>query len=95
MTKNARLRFPMLASFARGYLHQDMPEEHGSLSAALRTFMADMSIKDRDEFKGELLVLSAENSGLLRLNTLLAELGSSWQFQTEQEVEAFFAAASK
>ncbi len=95
MTKNAHLRFPLLASFARGYLHQDMPEEHGSLSAALRSFMGDMSMKEREAFKHELEIVSAEKGNLIECNTLLADLGSSWQFQSEQEVQTFLSSARK
>ena len=95
MTKNANHRCPLLASFARGYLHQDMPEEHGSLSAALRNFRGEMSAKEHEAFQQELEIVSTESAGLKECNALLTDLGSSWQFLTEQEVQAFLTAARK
>ena len=93
--RDPHLRFPLLESFARGYLHQDMPEEYGSLSAALRMFMSDMSAKERQAFKHELEMVGTESAGLKECNALLATLGSSWQFRTEQEVQAFLSAGQK
>jgi hypothetical protein len=38
--------FPALRSFLRGYFHQDMKDEYGSLEEAVREFCADASTEE-------------------------------------------------
>ena len=81
--------YAALASFLRGYLHQDAALEYGSPSTAARQFRKDADERETSVVHSELDRLLSEMHSLPMSNLLraLEDLGSSWHFQTRQEIE--------
>jgi hypothetical protein len=82
--RNAALgagRFPLLAQFASGYLHQDLAVEHGTPEAARDAFLADLDPPERSAFKAE---ADAYRDALAsrpwaEMRTAFAALGGAWR----------------
>jgi hypothetical protein len=73
--------YPALASFLKGYLHQDFPEEHGSVAAATAAFSRDASPDERRLLMGDLqrLLEEAERTSSRTLGRFVTrDLGSAW-----------------
>lgn len=85
--------FPALASFGRGYLHQDFLEEHGSPEAALEAFLADASPGEvrrlAREWQDFALRLRGRPPAVVR-RLLAAELGTAWSPRSAARVVALF-----
>ena len=77
-----REAFPSLMAFLRGYLHEDFPEEHGSLRGAVEAFCKDASLDERrqlvTELEALLRLLDYQPARKLR-RFVTAELGSRWE----------------
>lgn len=76
--------FPALREFLRGYLHQDMQEEHGSVENAAKQFWRDADAEQRKAAAHEWKKLRAhfKEQPVAQLNRALTrELGSSQQLQ--------------
>jgi hypothetical protein len=75
-----RRRFPTLARFASGYLHQDMAVEHGSPRAARDAFLADASAAERRAFADEaaLFVTVTADWPAADARAAFAGLGGAW-----------------
>jgi hypothetical protein len=72
--------FPALRSFLRGYLHQDMADESGSVAKAVRQFCEDADADERRAVADEWTRFVTQTRGwpLQAINKALAEqLGSS------------------
>jgi len=81
--------YAALASFLRGYLHQDAALEYGSPSTAAQQFRKDADERETAIVHSEIDRLLWETNSLpiSDLSRLLEKLGSSWRFQSRQEVE--------
>ena len=79
--------FPALSSFVRGYLHEDLPEVHGSARAA--AFCKDVDPDERRRLVEELEALMSIAAGrsirdLRRVVT--RDLGSRWEPESRDEL---------
>jgi len=76
-----REAFPALSSFAKGYLHEDFPEVHGSARRALAAFCAEADPAERGQLAAELssLVSAVAHRSTRDLRRFVTrELGSRW-----------------
>jgi hypothetical protein len=81
--------FPALSNFLKGYLHEDYPDEHGSLGAAVAAFVADADPSERQQLVRELESLTRRLSGrsprsLRRFVT--GDLGSRWEPKSRHQL---------
>lgn len=78
--------FPALRSFFRGYFHEDMADEYGTLEEAVRTFCEDADTDERKTVAGEWNRFVAQTKGqsMAAINKIMAEkLGSACRLQPE------------
>jgi len=84
-----REAFPALRAFARGYLHEDFTEVHGSIRQAAAAFRDDASADERDRLVDELErlaeILASRPARLLR-QFVVEELGSGWTPKSRDEI---------
>ncbi len=87
-------RYPLLHQFFRGYLHQDFPEEYGSIAGALRQYRADAGEEEFARFASEWNGLLSETSELSAadIDRILSELGGSWHVASRREINRFTSA---
>jgi hypothetical protein len=72
--------FPALRSFLRGYFHEDVADEYGSLEEAVRQFCEDAEPDERRRVANEWVRFVAQTKGwpLEAINRdLIAQLGSA------------------
>lgn len=73
--------YPHVATLCRGYLHQDMLAEHGSLLGAVEAFLADLAPEDADAVASEgerlLLVIAGRTLDTIRAD-FTDQFRSSW-----------------
>jgi hypothetical protein len=84
-----RAEYSALATFLRGYLHEDAAAEYGSAAAAARQFRRDADERETTIVHSELdrLLSQTRSLPIAELSGVLENLGSSWHFRTRQEVE--------
>ena len=78
--------FPALRSFMRGYFHEDMADEYGTLDEAVRQFCEDADANERKTVATEWQRFVAQTKGqpLPAINKILSEkLGSACRLQPE------------
>lgn len=78
--------FPALRSFMRGYFHEDMADEYGTLDEAVRQFCEDADTDERKRVAGEWQRFVAQTKGqpLPMINKILTEkLGSACRLQPD------------
>jgi hypothetical protein len=78
--------FPALRSFFRGYFHEDMADEYGTLEEAVRTFCEDADASERKTVAGEWNRFVAQTKGqsIATINKIMTEkLGSACRLQPE------------
>ena len=78
--------FPALRSFMRGYFHEDMAAEYGTLEEAVRQFCEDADTGERKTVAGEWRRFIAQIKGqpLAVINRILTEkLGSACRLQPD------------
>jgi len=78
--------FPALRSFMRGYFHEDMADEYGTLDEAVRQFCEDADTKERTTVASEWQHFVAQTKGqpLPAINKILTEkLGSACRLRPE------------
>jgi hypothetical protein len=78
--------FPALRSFMRGYFHQDMADEYGTLDEAVRQFCEDADANERKTVADEWRRFVAQTKGqpLPEINKILTQkLGSACRLQSE------------
>lgn len=94
MTRSARKTadlYPQLEAFFCGYLHQDFPEEHGDLAAAVRAFRRDAPATERRAVKREWKAFrEATSSETLKAvgEKLTRGLGGAWTPRKRAELDA-------
>ena len=78
--------FPSLRSFLRGYFHQDMKDEYGSVEEAIREFCGDADEKERSAVAKEWsrFLAQTKSQPQERINRILIDqLGSSYSLTAE------------
>jgi hypothetical protein len=78
--------FPALRSFMRGYFHEDMADEYGTLDEAARQFCEDADAKERKTVVTEWhrFVTQTKGQTLAAINKILTEkLGSACRLKPE------------
>ena len=82
--------FPALLEFLPAYLHQDFGEEYGSAAEAVAALVSDASGGQIRNVKQEWLGLRKLFAGqpLHDIQRALGALGTAWQPQSEQELQA-------
>jgi len=82
--------YPALLEFLPAYLHEDFVKEYGSAAEAFRALIADASGDQIRDVKGDWQALRHALAGQLldNVHQALRELGSAWQPQSEQELQA-------
>jgi hypothetical protein len=78
--------FPALRSFMRGYFHQDMADEYGTLDEAVRQFWEDADAKERSAVAGQWHQFIAQTKGqpLAAINKVLTDkLGSACRLRPD------------
>ena len=87
-------RFPHLAAFLAGYLHQDFVLDHKTPAGALKAFLADAGPKDRAALVADWQAFhrAIEGAGWRETKAALAALGGAWQPASRAALLALFAA---
>jgi len=82
--------YPALLEFLPAYLHEDFGLEYGSAARAFAALVSDANGDQVRNVKEEWQALRRAFSGrsLLELQTGLAQLGATWQPQSDQELQA-------
>jgi CdiI immunity protein len=78
--------FPALRSFMRGYFHEDMADEYGSLDEAVRQFCEDADTAERKSVSSEWhrFVVQTKGQPISTINKILSDkLGSACRLQPE------------
>ncbi len=85
-------RFPLLAAFMRGYLHQDVIPEYGSAIEAARAYRQNLSNTESTKLKTEVEHFRSEIEGLpiSSVNAKVMKLGSAWNFNSHKELDEVF-----
>lgn len=82
--------FPALRAFLRGYFHQDMKAEYGSLEEATRQFCEDADSAERKAVEKEWKRFTEQTKAqpLAAVNQLLTnKLGSACRFASAEELD--------
>ncbi len=93
-----RTRYPLLHQFFRGYLHQDFPEEYGSIAGALRQYREDAGEEEFTEFSVEWSRFTDETRGLdaSQIDQILcSSFGGSWHVASAHEIARFTEAVER
>jgi hypothetical protein len=93
-----RTRYPLLHQFFRGYLHQDFPEEYGSVAGALRHYREDAGEAEFTSFAREWsnFLNETRELGAAEIDHILSsDLGGSWQVASAREIERFTEAVER
>lgn len=71
--------FPALRSFLRGYFHEDMADEYGTLEEAVRQFEEDADPSEWKTTAGEWnkFVAAMKGQSLAAINQALTKIGSA------------------
>jgi hypothetical protein len=82
--------YPTLMEFLPAYLHEDFGVEYGSAARAFAALVSDASGDQIRNVKEEWQALRQAHSGqpLKEMQDDLAQLGASWQPQSEEELQA-------
>jgi hypothetical protein len=87
-------RYPALASFLRGYLHEDFATEHGSPAAAAAAFRQAATPTERRRLASDWARFRSGTQGLLFrevVRQLTQELGSAWAPRSWRALDTLFA----
>jgi CdiI immunity protein len=78
--------FPALRSFLRGYFHEDMADEYGTLDEAVRQFCEDADTAERKTVSTEWhrFVVQTKGQSISAINKILTDkLGSACRLQPD------------
>lgn len=101
MTKESnpwRIRYPLLHQFFRGYLHEDFPEEYGSVAGALRQYRNDVGEDEFGRFFAEWnsFLEATRELGAGEIDRILCtDLGGSWHVASAREIARFTEAVER
>lgn len=82
-------RFPTLAEFVQGYLHQDFEIEHGALREAVRAWRDDVDQAAAQQLLDEWRAFLAATRGwnvAARADALIEDIGGAWAPQTRHDL---------
>lgn len=87
-------RFPALAQFAAGYLHEDFVAEHGTPVGAVLAFLRDASDEERAAFRAEArqFLEFAAFRAWPDVVRAFSHLGGAWAPRTRTDVVALIRA---
>ena len=94
MTRSAKSTaddYPQLEAFFCGYLHQDYPEEHGTVAGAVGAFRRDARAPERRAVKKEWKAFRAATAGeTLKavVEKLTRGLGGAWAPRKRADLDA-------
>ena len=82
--------YPALMEFLPAYLHEDFGVEYGSAARAFEALVSDANGDQIRDVKEEWTALRQAFSGqtLTEMQNGLAQLGTAWQPQSEEELRA-------
>ena len=86
----AREDFPALAAFLRGYLHEDLEADHGTVAGALAAFAGDATAAEvaaLDADRRRLGAVLAPQPLRVARDVLARTFGSAWSPATRDELE--------
>ncbi|MGE3507764.1 MAG: contact-dependent growth inhibition system immunity protein [Vicinamibacterales bacterium] len=85
-------RFPHLAAFLSGYLHQDFVIDHRTPADALQAFLREADAAQRTALREEWRALAAEIEGLAwrDVRDTIAALGGAWRPASRAALLALF-----
>ncbi len=88
-------RFPALAQFAAGYLHEDFVAEHGTVKGALEAFLHDASARERAAFgrEGQRFVDETAALSWVDARAAFSALGGAWRPASRAALTALFETA--
>ena len=91
MSEIDRARFPALHAFLSGYLHQDFEIEYGGIENAIRVFVRDTSLDERQALLGEVRAVMALTTDWAwpDVQGAFSTLGSAWVPETREALEVF------
>jgi hypothetical protein len=84
--------YPLVHKFFRGYLHQDFPEEYGSVAGAVRAFKQDVGANEYASFAEQWsqLINEIHDWPTSEIGIVVSEnLGASWNVTSRQELLSF------
>jgi hypothetical protein len=90
--------YPALRAFCRGYLHQDVLDEHGSATAAIAAFRAESSAAEQRALEADWRRFATDTAGwpLQRVADFFADtLGAAWRPGGADDLTAFAAAITQ
>ncbi len=93
-----RTHYPLLYQFFSGYLHQDFPEEYGSIAGALRRYREDAGAEEFANFATEWSSFLDETREFeaSEIDRILSdELGGSWHVASSREIARFTEAVER
>lgn len=87
-TLSASERFPALAQFVAGYLHQDFVAEHGTPAGAVLAFLKDANDEERAAFRAEArqFLEAAAFRRWADVTQTFADLGGAWLPQSRADL---------
>ncbi|HUR33887.1 MAG TPA: contact-dependent growth inhibition system immunity protein [Vicinamibacterales bacterium] len=87
-------RFPSLAQFAAGYLHQDFALDHQTPLGAVRAFLRDASTDERAQLRDDLqrFLAAAAVHPWAEVVTAFRRLGAAWHPRTRAELASLLRA---
>lgn len=91
-------RYGLLTQFFRGYLHQDFPEEYGSIAGALRQYRQDAGESEYAAFSDQWRTFLTEicDFPAEEVSRILSEdLGGTWHLGSRRELDIFTEAVKK
>jgi hypothetical protein len=84
-------QYSALRDFLRGYLHEDFPEEHGTLANAIRDFKyhADWDLAALVAHQFHNFITEHQGEPIEDVNQALSRLGSAYAFLSWDELLEF------
>ena len=88
--------YSLLREFLRGYLHEDWPEEYGSVSEAVERFWLDTGTASVERLAQQWQALQRISGGKLsKTMELLGQLGGAWNPSSQKDLEEMGEALAK
>lgn len=84
--------YPLVHKFFRGYLHQDFPEEYGSVPGAVRAFKDDVGPAEYATFAEQWsqFVNEIHDWPISEIGLIVSDnLGASWNVTSRAELQSF------
>lgn len=88
--KDLRHQYPLLSEFAAAYLHQDIDVDFRTPNEAATAYVKALSATERNALAEESAGMrkAARDWTAAEVNRVWGELGSSWMFNSGQELDS-------